>query len=192
MRRGKLVSTNDLKKGIVLSVDGELYSVLEYQHHKPGKGKAVVRTKLRNIRKDSVIDKTFQADDKVEDVELSRRKMQYLFNDGDMYTFMDTENFEQMTVSKEFLGGTCDYLMDEMIMEAAFVEEELISIEPPMFVEMKVTFTEPGLKGDSVSSTTKPATLETGLQINVPLFINIDDVLKVDTRSGKYIERVNQ
>lgn len=185
-----MVSTNDLRKGIVLRIDGELFSVLDYQHHKPGKGRAVVKTKLRNVKKNTVIDKTFTADEKVEDVEVENKKAQYMYKDNDSYAFMDSETFEQFSVGKDFLGDGCNYLKDEMVCETLYCDGELVSIVPPMFVTMEITYTEHGLKGDTVSATFKPAEVETGYTVSVPLFVNIGDKIKIDTRSGKYVERV--
>ncbi len=185
-----MVSTNKLSKGIVLKIDGDLYSVVEYQHHKPGKGGAVVRTKLKNLLKGTTIDKTFRADEKVEDVEIERRNSKFLYQDGDDYVFMDNQTFEQEHVPADVVGDAKDYLMEDMDVDVSIYEGNILLIDLPIFVELKVTHTEPGIKGDTVGTSFKPATLETGVNINVPLFIDIDDIIKVDTRTHKYMERL--
>ncbi|MGC8764911.1 MAG: elongation factor P [Brevinematia bacterium] len=185
-----MTTSNDLRKGMVLKIDGELYAVLFYQHHKPGKGGAVVRTKLRNIKRDTVIEKTFKADEPLEDVTVETRQMQLLYEEGDNYVFMDLETYEQFHVPKELAGEGVKYLKNEMICEASMYEGEIILIEPPMFVELEVVETDPGVRGDTVSGGSKPAKLETGAVIQVPLFVSIGDKVKVDTRDDRYIERV--
>ena len=185
-----MVSSNDLRKGMILKIDGELYAVLFYQHHKPGKGGAVVRTKLRNIKKDTVVERTFKADEPLEDVNVETRQMQLLYEEGEDYVFMDLENYEQFHVPREIVGDATKYLKNEMICNVYVYEGEIILIEPPMFVELKVVDTDPGVRGDTVSGGSKPATLETGAVVQVPLFVNIGDVIKVDTRDDRYVERV--
>jgi len=185
-----MTTSNDLKKGMVLKIDGELYAVLFYQHHKPGKGGAVVRTKLRNIKKDTVVEKTFKAGEPLEDVMVETREMQLLYEEGDNYVFMDLESYEQYHVSKEIVGEAKKYLKNEMVCNISIHEGEIILIEPPMFVDLVVVETDPGLRGDTVSGGSKPATLETGAVIQVPLFVGIGEKVRVDTRDDRYIERV--
>ncbi len=185
-----MTTSNDLRKGMVLKIEGELYAVLFYQHHKPGKGGAVVRTKLRNIKKDTVIEKTFKAGEPLEDVMVETKQMQLLYEEGDSYVFMDLESYEQFHVPKEIVGEAEKYLKNEMICEVSVYEGEIILVEPPMFVELEVVETDPGVRGDTVSGGSKPARLETGAVIQVPLFVSIGDKVKVDTRDDRYIERV--
>ncbi len=185
-----MTTSNDLRKGMILKIEGELYAVLFYQHHKPGKGGAVVRTKLRNIKKDTVIEKTFKAGEPLEDVMVETKQMQLLYEEGDSYVFMDLESYEQFHVPKEIVGEAEKYLKNEMICEVSVYEGEIILVEPPMFVELEVVETDPGVRGDTVSGGSKPARLETGAVIQVPLFVSIGDKVKVDTRDDRYIERV--
>ncbi len=186
-----MVSANSLKKGSMIKLEGELYSVLDHQHFKPGKGGAFVRTKLRLLKKNSVIEKTFRSEEKIEDAYVERRQVQYLYEDGDQIMIMDSETYEQEGLSKEIVGDALHFLKEGMDIEVDVYEGSVINLIPPMFVEMKVTHTEPGLKGDTVSGATKPATVETNYTLQVPLFVNIDDVLKIDTRTGEYITRVS-
>ncbi len=190
-QQGKnVVSANSLKKGSVIKLEGELYSVLDHQHFKPGKGGAFVRTKLRLLKKNSVVEKTFRSEEKVEDAYVERRQVQYLYEDGDQIIIMDSETYEQTSLSKEIVGDNLHFLKEGMDIEVDVHEESVINLIPPMFIEMKVTHTEPGLKGDTVSGATKPATVETGYTLQVPLFVDMDDTLKIDTRTGEYITRV--
>jgi elongation factor P len=182
-------TTNDLKNGMVLDLDGKLVQVVEFQHVKPGKGPAFVRTKIRNVRTGAVVEKTFRAGEKVERVTIDNREMQYLYRDGDDYVFMDNETYEQMHVGSAALGETAKFLVDGAAVQLRMHGDEIVGSELPAAVELKVTETEPGIQGDRVSGATKPATLETGLVVQVPLFVNIGDALKVDTRSGEYITR---
>jgi len=182
-------TTNDLKNGMVLDMDGKLVQVVEFQHVKPGKGPAFVRTKIRNVRTGAVVEKTFRAGEKVERVTIDNREMQYLYRDGDDYVFMDNETYEQMHVGSAALGETAKFLVDGAAVQLRMHGDEIVGSELPAAVELKVAETEPGIQGDRVSGATKPATLETGLVLQVPLFVNIGDVLKVDTRSGDYITR---
>lgn len=185
-----MISSNDLRKGSVLKIDDELYVVLFYQHHKPGKGGAVVRTKLRNIKKGTIVEKTFKADEPLEDVEVETREMQLLYRDGSDYVFMDLNTYEQYHVPQELVGDSGKYLKNEMICNAIINEGEIILIEPPMFVELEVIETDPGVRGDTVSGGSKPAKLETGVVVQVPLFVNVGDVIKIDTRDDRYVERI--
>ncbi|HEX7133652.1 MAG TPA: elongation factor P [Iamia sp.] len=182
-------TTNDLKNGMVLDQDGKLVQIVEFQHVKPGKGPAFVRTKLRNVRTGAVVEKTFRAGEKVERVNIDNREMQYLYRDGDDYVFMDNESYEQMHVGSAALGDTAKFLVDGAAVQLRMHGDEIVGSELPAAVELAVTETEPGIQGDRVSGATKPATLETGLTLQVPLFVNIGDRLRVDTRSGEYITR---
>lgn len=184
------ITTNDLKNGITLELDNGLYQVVEFQHVKPGKGGAFVRTKLRNLKTGNVLERTFNAGVRVEQAILDKKDMQFLYRDGDDYVFMDTESYEQMSVSPVALGDAADYLVESMTAIIAQYQGEIVSVEIPAAVELTVTDTEPGVQGDRVSGARKPATLETGKVIQVPLFVNVGDRVKVDTRSGEYITRV--
>jgi len=184
------ISTNDLKNGISLLLDNGLFTVIEFQHVKPGKGGAFVRTKLRNLRNGNVIEKTFNAGIRVEQAILDKRDMQFLYKDGDDFVFMDTETYDQMTVAPVALGDAADYLIESATAVMALFGDEIVSVEIPASVELTIADTEPGLQGDRVSGARKPATLQTGKVIQVPLFVVIGDKVKVDTRSGDYITRV--
>jgi elongation factor P len=184
------ISVNDLKNGITLELDNGLFQVVEFQHVKPGKGGAFVRTKIRNVRNAAVIDKTFNAGIKVEQAIVDRQDMQFLYKDGDDYVFMDTATYDQMNVAPSALGDAVSYLVEQMIAQIAMYNGEIIGIDIAASVELTVSDTEPGVQGDRVSGARKPATLETGLKLQVPLFVEIGDKIKVDTRSGDYITRV--
>jgi elongation factor P len=184
------ISTNDLKNGITLELDNGLFQVVEFQHVKPGKGGAFVRTKLRNLKNGSQLERTFNAGIRVEQAVLEKKDMQFLYRDGDEYVFMDTESYEQMNVPPAALGDAADYLIEQAVAIIAFHNGEIVTVEIPASVELTITDTDPGIQGDRVSGARKPATLETGKVLQVPLFINIGDRVKVDTRSGDYITRV--
>jgi len=186
-----MATTNDLKNGMVLNIDGQLWAVTEFQHVKPGKGPAFVRTKLRNVESGKNVDKTFNAGTKVETASVDKRTMQYLYNDGTSYVFMDTATFDQLEVSPAVLGDGSNYLLENQEAIVATNEGRVLFVELPASVELVVSFTEPGLAGDSATGRTKPATLETGHEIQVPLFINQGEKIKVDTREGgSYLGRV--
>ncbi len=185
-----MVSSNDLKKSIVLKIEGELYSVLWYQHHKPGKGGAIVRTKLRNVIRDTVIEKTFRAGEMLEDVFVESTEAQLLYKEDEHYIFMDNESYEQYSVSESLVSDSAKYLKNEMVCTLSIYEGEVIGVEPPMFVDLIIKETDPGLRGDTVSGGSKPATLETGAVVQVPLFVTIGEKVRVDTRDDRYIERV--
>ena len=185
-----MASTNDLKNGMVLNIDGGLWSVVEFQHVKPGKGPAFVRTKLKNVESNKTVDKTFNAGTKVETATVDRRTMQYLYNDGSSYVFMDVQSYEQLEVPPEIVGNTKNFLLENQDVFIATNEGRVLFIELPASVELVITFTEPGLAGDSATGRTKPATLETGHEIQVPLFINQGEKVKVDTRDSSYLGRV--
>jgi elongation factor P len=185
-----MATTNDLKNGMVLNIDGQLWAVVEFQHVKPGKGPAFVRTKLKNVESNKTVDKTFNAGTKVETATVDRRTMQYLYNDGSSYVFMDVQSYEQLEVGPEIVGNASNFLLENQDVVVATNEGRVLFIELPASVELVITFTEPGLAGDSATGRTKPATLETGHEIQVPLFINQGEKVKVDTRDSSYMGRV--
>jgi elongation factor P len=182
-------STNDLKKGMTLDLPEGLFQVVDFQHVKPGKGPAFVRTTLRNVRTGSVLDKTFRADERVERANVDKREMQYLYRDGDDYVFMDNGTYEQLHVGPPALGDAVNYIIDGSTMTLQFCKDEIIGTDLPAAVELEVAETEPGIQGDRVSGARKPAKLETGLVVQVPLFVNKGDHIKVDTRSAEYLTR---
>ena len=184
------ISTNDLKNGMTLQLDNGLFTVVEFQHVKPGKGGAFVRTTLRNARSGAVIDRTFRAAERVEQAILDKRDMQFLYRDGDDYVFMDTTSYDQVHVAPAKLGDAADYLVEQMTANLATFDGEIVQVEIAPSVELTIAETEPGIQGDRVSGARKPATLETGLVIQVPLFVNPGDRVRVDTRSGEYVTRV--
>jgi len=184
------ITTNDLKNGITLELDNGLFTVVEFQHVKPGKGGAFVRTKLRNLRNGNVFEKTFNAGIRVEQAILDKRDMQFLYKDGADFVFMDTESYDQTTIPPSALGEAAEYLIEQAMAIIAYYNGEIVTVEIPASVELVITDTEPGVQGDRVSGAKKPATLETGKVIQVPLFVNVGDKVKVDTRSGDYITRV--
>jgi elongation factor P len=185
-----MATTNDLKNGMVLNIDGQLWAVVEFQHVKPGKGPAFVRTKLRNVESGKNVDKTFNAGTKVETATVDRRTMQYLYNDGTSFVFMDTSSYEQLEISPDIVGNAANFLLENQEAVVATNEGRVLFIEMPASVELEITFTEPGLAGDSATGRTKPATLETGHEIQVPLFVNQGEKVKVDTRDSSYMGRV--
>ena len=185
-----MVSTNDLKNGMVLDLDGQLWSVVWFQHHKPGKGNTVVRTKLKHVLSGKVVDRTFNSDIKVETATVDRREMQYLYHDGDGFVFMDTSDYSQLSIPDDTVGDAKNYLLESQVATVAQHEGNPLFVELPSSVELEVTYTEPGLQGDRSTGGTKPATVETGLEIQVPLFITTGEKVKVDTRDGSYLGRV--
>jgi len=185
-----MATTNDLKNGMVLNIEGQLWAVIEFQHVKPGKGPAFVRTKLKNVESNKTVDKTFNAGTKVETATVDRRTMQYLYNDGSSYVFMDVSDYEQIEIAPEIVGNAANFLLENQEAVVATNEGRVLFIELPASVELEITFTEPGLAGDSATGRTKPATLETGHEIQVPLFINQGEKVKVDTRDSSYMGRV--
>ena len=185
-----MISTNDLKTGVTVEIDGEVYTVVDVQHVKPGKGAAFVRTKIKNIKTGQVLDKTFRAGEKLNRAIIDRKTMQYLYSDGEIFYFMDTQTYEQIPINKNLIEESIKYLKENMEVMVMFYEGISIGIELPTFVELEVTQTEPGFKGDTATGGSKPATLETGVVVQVPLFINTGDILRVDTRTGEYLSRV--
>ena len=186
-----MLSTTDFRKGLKLMVEGQPCVIIEFQHVKPGKGSAFVRTKYRNILTGNVNEKNFRSGDKFEKPDLEEKEMQYLYEDSGNYYFMDNSTYEQTFVPKDALGDAVNYLKENITCSLLFFEGRVIGIDLPNAVELQVTKCDPGVKGDTVSGATKPATLETGYTVNVPLFINEGDVLKIDTRTGAYLERVS-
>ena len=186
-----MASTADFKNGVVLNIDGQLWTIIEFQHVKPGKGPAFVRTKLKNVLSGKVVDKTYNAGVKVETATVDRRDTTYLYRDGNDFVFMDSQDYEQHSLPESLVGTAADFLLESMPVQIAFNEGSPLYIELPVTVELVVASTEPGLQGDRSSAGTKPATLETGAEIQVPLFINTGDKLKVDSRDGNYLGRVN-
>jgi elongation factor P len=186
-----MINTSDLRKGITIELDGTLYNVMDYQHIKMGRGSAQVRLKLRDVRQGHTIERTFQAGEKFSRARLDRRPMQFLYEDGGLFYFMNTETYDQMPLTKEQVGDALSYLKENATCDLLTYGDDPIGIELPTTVELKVTAADPGFRGDTASGASKPATVETGLVVQVPLFIEEGNVLKIDTRSGEYIERVN-
>jgi len=184
-----MATTNDIKNGTVLDLDGQLWQVIWFQHHKPGKGNTVVRTKLKHVITGKVVDRTFPADTKIDTAQVDKRDMQYLYQDGDGFVFMDTDTYDQMVIPAATVGDAKDYMLDGTMANVALHEGTPLYLELPTSVELVITYTEPGLQGDRSSAGTKPATLETGKVIQVPLFITTDEKVKVDTRTGEYLGR---
>ena len=184
-----MVTAGDFRNGVTFEMDGNVYSIIEFQHVKPGKGAAFVRTKIRNVISGAVTEKTFNPNDKYPTAFIERKDMEYLYNDGDLYYFMDSETYEQLPISPNVLGDNFRFVKENMVCKVLSYKGNVFGIEPPNFVELQVTETEPGVKGDTATNVTKPATLETGTEIKVPLFINPGDRIKIDTRSGEYLER---
>ncbi len=183
------LSTNDFKNGMALHIDNNLFQIVDFQHVKPGKGGAFVRTTLKNVRTGAVVDRTFRAGERMERAVIDKREMQYLYRDGDDYVFMDNQSYDQMNVSAASLGDSAGYMIEGMSAILQMWGDEIVGTELPASVELLVTETEPGEQGDRVSGARKPATLETGKVVQVPLFVNVGDKLKIDTRSGEYLTR---
>ena len=184
-----MLSAGDFRKGITVEIDGKVYVIVDFQHVKPGKGAAFVRAKIKNVVTGQVLEQTFNPSDKYENAHIERKEMQYSYQDGDLYYFMDMETYDMVPLNADKLGDDFRFVKEEMLCKILSYKGNVFSVEPPMFVELAVTETEPGFKGDTAQGTTKPATLETGAVINVPLFIDVGEVLKIDTRTGEYIGR---
>ena len=184
------ISTADFKNGMGLKIKDKIYTIVEFQHVKPGKGGAFVRYKIRDLKTGRVIDQTCNAGTKFENVQLITREMQYLYNDGTAYYFMDNETFEQIPVSDEFIGDNEKWLKENDTCQLLYADTELLGVNPPMFIEVEITETDPGFKGDTVQGGGKPATIETGAIIQVPMYLNVGERIKVDTRDGKFVSRV--
>jgi len=185
-----MITAGEFRNGATFELDGQIYQVIEFQHVKPGKGAAFVRTKLKNIVTGATVERTFNPTDKMPKAHIERKDMQYLYNDGDLYYFMDTETFEQIPLSKETVSDSLKFVKENMVCKILSHKGNVFGIEPPTFVELLVTATEPGVRGDTATNVTKPATVETGAVIRVPLFVNQGDVIRIDTRTGEYMERV--
>ncbi|MCM8778756.1 MAG: elongation factor P [Candidatus Omnitrophica bacterium] len=185
-----MITTNQFKTGLTLLIEGEVYSIVEYEHVKPGKGSAFVRTKLRNLRTQAVIERTYRAGEKFEEAFIEEKRLNFLYRSGDLFYFMDEETYEQKAIAKEDLKNTVNFIKENTPVTVAYFENRIISVNPPNFVELKVEYTEPGLKGDTAKATYKPARLETGYILQVPLFIENGDIIKVDTRTGEYVARI--
>jgi elongation factor P len=185
-----MVVAGDFKNGTTFEMDGQVYQIIEFQHVKPGKGAAFVRTKIRNVLTGSTVERTFSPTDKFERAQIMRRDMEYLYNDGDLAYFMDTENYEQLPINLSTINDALVFVKENTICKVLSYKGNVFGVEPPMFVELEVTDTEPGFKGDTATGATKPAVVETGAQVKVPLFVNQGDMIRIDTRTGEYMERV--
>ena len=185
-----MVTAGDFKKGLTVEWDGGVWTVVDFQHVKPGKGAAFVRTKIKNIMTGAVIERSFNPTDKMPKAIIETKELEYLYNDGELYYFMDTETYEQLPLNHDQVEDAINFIVENMNVNIRFYKGNAFSVEAPNFVELTVTETEPGFKGDTATGTTKPATLETGYKINVPLFVNEGDRIRVDTRTGEYMERV--
>ena len=184
-----MVSAGDFRNGITFEMDGNVYSIIEFQHVKPGKGAAFVRTKLKNIKSGGVVEKTFRPTEKCPQARIDRKDMQYLYEDGDLYYFMDTETYDQVALNSETVGDALKFVKENEMCKICSHNGSVFSVEPPLFVELEITETEPGFKGDTATGASKPATVETGATVAVPLFVNQGDKIKIDTRTGEYLSR---
>ena len=185
-----MISAGDFRNGVTLEIDGNVYQIMEFQHVKPGKGAAFVRTKIKNVINGGVVEKTFRPTEKFPAARIDRVDMQYLYADGDLYYFMDTENYEQIALNQDTVGDALKFVKENEMCKICSHNGSVFSVEPPLFVELVITDTEPGFKGDTATGASKPATVETGAQVNVPLFVNQGDKIKIDTRTGEYLSRV--
>ena len=185
-----MVSAGDFRNGVTFEMDGNVYQIIEFQHVKPGKGAAFVRTKIRNVIAGTVVERTFNPNDKYPTAFVERKDMEYSYNDGDLYYFMDQETYELVPINKDLLGDNFKFVKENMICKIVSYKGKVFGIEPPNFVELQVTKTDPGFKGDTATGATKPAIVETGAKILVPLFVNQGDTVKIDTRTGEYLSRV--
>jgi len=186
-----MIDVNDLRKGVTFELDGNLYRVLDYHHHKPGRGKATIRVKARNLRTGAIVERTFPSGNQVQDVRLDHHNAQYLYNDGDYYYFMDTETYDQFAIPADVLGENAKFLKDNMEVKLTFYKGEPLDVELPITVDLEVVQAEVAVKGDTATGVTKKVVTETGLEVQVPAFINQGDVIRVDTRTGQYVTRVN-
>lgn len=184
-----MISTSDFRTGLTIELDGDVWQIVEFQHVKPGKGAAFVRSKIKNLRNGSIQERTFRTTEKIAKAHVETRKMQYLYSSGDEFTFMDNESYEQIVFTRKQIEHELKFLLENMVVNVMMYNGETIGVELPNTVELEVTDTEPGIKGDTASGGTKPATLETGLVVQVPFFINVGDKLVIDTRSGEYVSR---
>lgn len=186
-----MISAGEFRNGVTMEYEGNIYQILEFQHVKPGKGAAFVRTKLKNLVSGAVVEKTFRPTEKMPKAHIDRKDMTYLYNDGELYNFMDVETYDQIAISAEEVGDTLKFVKENEVVKILSYQGNVFGIEPPLFVELAVTETEPGFKGDTATGATKPAIVETGAQVNVPLFISEGEIIKIDTRTGEYLGRVN-
>lgn len=184
-----MATTSDLKNGMTIELNGEYYNIVDFLHVKPGKGQAFVRTRLKNVKTHAVLDRTFKVGEKVKKAELEKRKAEYLYSSGDSYFFMDKETFEQIVINEILVKNAMPFLKENLEVDILKIEEEFVGVEIPFFVVLRVVETEAGVRGDTVSATNKPAKLETGTTVRVPLFVEKDDLVRVDTRTGEYVER---
>jgi elongation factor P len=185
-----MISAGDFRNGITIELDNNIYQIIEFQHVKPGKGAAFVRTKLKNVKSGGVVEKTFRPTEKCPQARIDRKDMQYLYSDGDLFHFMDVENYEQIALNADAVGDTLKFVKENEMVKVCSHNGNVFAIEPPLFVELEITDTEPGFKGDTATGATKPAVVETGATVYVPLFVNQGDVIKIDTRTGEYLSRV--
>lgn len=185
-----MVSAGDFKNGLTIEYEGNIYQIIEFQHVKPGKGAAFVRAKLKNIKSGGAIEKSFRPSEKFENAHIERKEMQYLYTDGELYHFMDVETYDQIALNEETIGDALKFVKENEMVKICSHNGNVFAVEPPLFVELQITDTEPGFKGDTAQGATKPATVETGAVVYVPLFVEQGDVLKIDTRTGEYLSRV--
>ena len=185
-----MVSAGDFRNGVTLEIDGQVVQIIEFQHVKPGKGAAFVRTKLKNVINGGVVERTFRPTEKFPQARIDRVDMQYLYADGDLYNFMNVENYEQLALNNDIIGDALKFVKENEIVKVCSYNGNVFSVEPPLFVELEITDTEPGFKGDTATGASKPATVETGATVSVPLFVEIGDKIKIDTRTGEYLSRV--
>ena len=185
-----MISAGDFRNGVTIEVEGNIFQIIEFQHVKPGKGAAFVRTKLKNIISGGVVEKTFRPTEKCPQARIDRKDMQYLYSDGDLYNFMDAETFEQIALNQDAVGDAMKFVKENEMVKMCSHNGKVFAVEPPLFVELEITETEPGFKGDTATGATKPAVVETGATVYVPLFVNQNDVIKIDTRTGEYLSRV--
>ena len=185
-----MISAGDFRNGMTIELDGNIYQVIEFQHVKPGKGAAFVRTKLKNIKSGGVVEKTFRPTEKCPQARIDRKDMQYLYNDGDLYYFMDVESYDQIALAQDAIGDALTFVKENEMCKVCSHNGNVFAVEPPLFVELVITETEPGFKGDTATGATKPAIVETGAKVMVPLFVDQGDTIKIDTRTGEYLSRV--
>ena len=185
-----MISAGDFRNGVTIELEGNIFQIIEFQHVKPGKGAAFVRTKLKNIKSGGVVEKTFRPTEKCPTARIDRKDMQYLYNDGDLFYFMDNESYEQIAIAKDAIGDALKFVKENEMCKVCSHNGNVFAVEPPLFVELTVTETEPGFKGDTATGATKPATVETGATVQVPLFVDQGETIKIDTRTGEYLSRV--
>ena len=184
-----MISAGEFRNGVTFELNGQVFQIVEFQHVKPGKGAAFVRTKLKNVITGATVERTFNPTDKMENAHIERKDMQYMYNDGNLYYFMDTETYDQIPLNAETVGDALRFVKEEVVVKVLSYKDNVFGIEPPFFVELQITETEPGFRGDTATGATKPATVETGASIKVPLFIDVGEVVRIDTRTGEYMER---